>query len=122
VRRLLRNRYAVVLGLLALAVGAWNAYVAAHDDGIVEGRVVGPDGAPVAGVTVTLRERTLTTLEPRATTRTGRDGSFRFAGQRGHHIELEAAREGGSPSLRVVYRLAFRGQNLRLAGPLRLGP
>jgi hypothetical protein len=110
--RVLRNRYVLVLGLLSLATVAWNLYVAAHAHGIVTGRVIGPDGQPVAEATVTLFERTLTTLEPRSTTRTGPDGRFRFTGHRAHHLVLEAAKGGVGRSPRVSFRLYFRGQDL----------
>ena len=73
-RRALGNRYVVVFGLIAAVAAAWSLYVARHDQGLVQGRVVGPDGRPVVAATVTLFERTLTTLEPRATVHTGPDG------------------------------------------------
>jgi hypothetical protein len=122
VRGLLLNRYTVVLGAIALAVLAWNLYVATHNDGRIAGRVVGPDGQGVGGATVTLREKTLTTLEPRATVQTDAAGGFAFTGQRVHHFVLEATKPGGGTSERTAYRLAFRGQNITLPEPLRLQP
>jgi hypothetical protein len=110
----------VVLGALALTTAAWNVYVLFHDDGRLTGRVVGPDGQPVAGALVRLQERTLTTLEPRATALTGPDGTFRFTGHRLHHLVLEAAKDGVGRSPRVAVRLYFRGQNHTLPSPLRL--
>jgi len=70
---------------------------------------------------VTLFERTLTTLEPRATVQTGPDGGFRFAGQRAHHLAVEARKEGIGRSPRTAVRLYFRGQDLVLPAPLQLG-
>ena len=119
-RQVLLNRYTLVLGGLAVAVIAWNLYVATHSDGRIEGHVVGPDGRPVAGALVTLREKTLTTLEPRATVETDGGGRFAFTGQRVHHFVLEASKEGQGTSGRIDYRLAFRGQNVSIAEPLRL--
>lgn len=84
--------------------------------------MVGPDGRPVAGARVTLSERTLTTLEPRAAVETGADGVFRFAGQPAHHFALEARKDGIGVAPRSLYRRWFRGQNLRLREPLRLAP
>lgn len=118
--RLLRNRYVVVFGLIAVGTAAWNGYVSLHSHGEVSGRVVGPDGAPVPGATVTLRERTLTTLEPRATAVTGADGDFRFTGQKAHHFVLEAKKDGVGAAPRATYRLYFRGQDVVLPAPLRL--
>ena len=119
-RRWLLNRYVLVFGAIAVVVVAWNLYVATHDDGHIAGVVVGPDGRPVAGATVTLRERTLTTLEPRATVRTGARGEFLLSGQRVHHFVLEAQKEGVGASPRTAFRLYFRGQNFTLPVPLRL--
>jgi hypothetical protein len=120
--RALGHRYAIVLGGLALATLAWNGYVVTHDDGVVAGAVVGPDGRPVAGATVRLAERTLTTLEPRAAVQTDAAGRFRFAGQAAHHFVLEAEHPGAGRAPRQAYRRYFRGQNLTLAEPLRLAP
>ena len=121
-RRALLNRYTIVLGGIAVAVVVWNLYVATHSDGRIAGHVVGPDGRAVPGARVTLREKTLTTLEPRATADTDAGGQFAFAGQRVHHFVLEAAKDGAGKSERTAYRLAFRGQNLSIAEPLRLQP
>ena len=121
-RRVLLNRYTFVLGAIAVAVFTWNLYVATHSGGRIAGQVVDPDGRAVAGATVTLRERTLTTLEPRATAETDGAGRFAFTGQRVHHFVLQAAKDGAGTSERTAYRLAFRGQNLTLSEPLRLRP
>jgi protocatechuate 3,4-dioxygenase beta subunit len=110
----------VVLATIAVTSTGWNLYVARHDQGVVEGRVVGPDGRPVGGATVELFERTLTTLEPRGVTWTEPDGRFRFVGQRAHHVVVEASKDGIGRSGRVAVRLYFRGQNVVLTAPLRL--
>ena len=117
---LLRNRYVAVLGALSLVVAAWNGYVAAHAHGRLEGRVVGPDGQPVPGARVSFLERTLTTLEPRASVLTDQDGVFRFAAQPAHHFALEARKDGVGRVPRTLHRRWFRGQDLRLDAPLRL--
>jgi protocatechuate 3,4-dioxygenase beta subunit len=116
----LGSRYVLVLGLTAFVTAGWNLYVSRHNQGLVQGRVVGPDGRPVGGATVTLFERTLTTREPRAATRTDADGAFRFTGHRAHHLVLEAAKDGVGSSPRITSRLYFRGQNVVLPEPLRL--
>jgi len=121
-RRILLNRYTVVFGAIAVAVMTWNLYVATHRHGRIAGRVVGPDGRAVPGATVTLRERTLTTLELRAAAQTDGTGGFVFVDQRVHHFVLEAAKLGVGRSERNAYRLAFRGQNFSLSEPLRLQP
>lgn len=121
-RRILLNRYTIVLSTLGALVVAWNLYVVSHNHGRISGRVVGPDGQAAAGATVTLREKTLTTLEPRAAAQTDGAGAFVFAGQRAHHFVLEAVKDGVGKSERTAYRRAFRGQDLTLAAPLRLQP
>jgi len=121
-RRLLGNRYTIVFGLAAAGAAAWNLYVVRHDQGLVEGRVLDAGGRPAAGATVALYERTLTTLEPRATVETDGEGRFHFAGQPAHHFVLEAKKPGGGQSPRTTVRRYFRGQNLVLAEPLRLAP
>ena len=121
-RRLLGNRYALVFGLIAVGTAAWNLYVIRHDQGRVEGRVLDAGGRPAAGATVALYERTLTTLEPRATAETDSKGRFHFSGQPAHHFVLEAKKPGDGQSPRTSVRRYFRGQNLVLAEPLRLAP
>ena len=116
----MRNRYVVVFGALALATAGWNGYVALHDNGRIAGRVVAADGRPVAGATVSLYERTLTTLEPRATTTTEVDGAFLFTGQRLHHFVLEARKTGVGVAPRSAHRLYFQGQDVTLPAPLAL--
>jgi Carboxypeptidase regulatory-like domain len=113
-------RYVLVLGLTATLVAGWNVWVAWHDDGIVRGRVVLADGRPAGGAVVTFWEKTLTTLERRASTQTGADGGFVFTGQPAHHFALQAEQTGRGASPRTLYRRYFRGQNLVLPTPLRL--
>ena len=115
-------RYLIVLGLAAALAGGCNLWVALHDGGIVRGRVLQGDGGPAPGAVVTFWERTLTSLERRATARTGPDGGFAFTGQRAHHFALQAEQPGLGASPRTLYRRYFRGQNLTLAEPLRLRP
>jgi hypothetical protein len=119
--RFLWNRYTITFGGLALLAGLWNVYVALNNDGIIGGRVVGPDGRPVEGATVVLSEKTLLVSAARAKTITDASGSFRFSGHRLYHIYLEASKEGVGRMPSKEFRLYFKGQNLTLRGPLRLG-
>jgi len=121
-RPILGNRYAIVFGLIAAGTAAWNLYVIRHDQGVVEGRVLDAGGRPAAGASVAFYERTLTSLEPRGSAETDADGRFRFVGQPAHHFVLEARTAGSGQSPRTSVRRYFRGQNLVLAEPLRLGP
>lgn len=120
-RHVLANRYVLALAATAMLAGACNLWVALHDDGIVRGRVVQADGRPAAGATVTFWEKTLTTLERRAATSTAPDGRFAFTGQMAHHFALHAEQQALGASPRTLYRRHFRGENLVLEEPLRLG-
>jgi len=114
-------RYVWVAAALVLLIGSCNLWVGLHDDGVVRGRVVQPDGQPAVGATVSFWEKTLTTLERRAATQTGSDGRFVLTGQPAHHFALQAEKSGFDASPRTLYRRYFRGQNLVLDEPLRLG-
>lgn len=121
IRALLLNRVTVTLALIGAAALALNVYVAFHDDGILVGTVVGPDGTPVPGATVTLFAPGIVGFDVVERQQTGPDGRFRFAGHDQHHPALEARAEGlGSGVVRL--RLYFRNQNRVLAEPLRLVP
>ncbi len=117
-----RNRYTITFGAIALLVGLWNLYVALHDGGLITGRVVGPDNRPVEGATVVLSERTLLVSAVRAQATSDATGAFRFSGHRLYHIYLEARKEGVGRTPPREIRLYFRGQNLVLRQPLRLEP
>jgi hypothetical protein len=118
--RWLRNRYGVTFGGLAILATVWNLYVAWNDDGILAGRVIGPDGRPVAGATVVLSEKTLLVSATRATATTDAEGRFRFTGHQLYHLYLEAYRDGVGRMPARELRLYFKGQNVILQEPLRL--
>ncbi|MCP5371264.1 MAG: carboxypeptidase regulatory-like domain-containing protein [Hyphomicrobiales bacterium] len=119
-RALLFNRATLSLAALAVAVGLWNVYVAAHDDGLLAGRVVGPDGRPVAGAKVTLLQQILVGYERIESTTTDGRGAFRFTRHNQHKPVLLAEKDGVGASARTPVRLYFRNQNRVLAQPLRL--
>ena len=118
--RVTRHRFVAVPLAIAVAVAAWNMYVAAHDEGIVRGEVLGPDGRPVAGATVTMMEQNFTTNSDRGKTLTRDDGSFEFRDNRSHNIQLRAEKPGVGRSDLVVVRLYFQAQNVTLHEPLRI--
>lgn len=121
-KALLWNRFTITLGAVALAALAWNVYIAFNDDGVLAGRVVGPDDAPVEGAEVVLSERSLLVSKPRARTVTDAEGRFVFAGHDLYRAYVEAAKEGVGRQPPIEVRLYFRGQNARLDAPLRLAP
>ena len=120
--RLLRHRFVAVPLAIGVVVAVWNVYVSMHDDGIVRGEVVGPDGRPVVGAIVTMMEQNFTTNSDRGKTLTRENGSFEFTDNRSHNIQLRAEKPGLGRSDLVVVRLYFRAQNVTLREPLRIKP
>ena len=119
-RRLLLNRFVLVPGGIALGILVWNVYVAAHDNGIVAGRVVDAAGRPVADATVALWALNFTTYAERTRTKTGEDGRFLFTDNSSHNIQLLAEKPQVGASPRVPVRLYFRAQDVDLDAPLVL--
>jgi hypothetical protein len=120
-RRVLLSRFVVVPVVILVVVALWNAYVALHAHGVLEGRVVDASGTPVAGATVILYQHDFVTQVEHARTTTDAAGAFRFADNDSHLIMLEAE-HGKARSPRITVRLWFRGQDRDLAAPLRLAP
>jgi hypothetical protein len=118
----LLNRFVLVPAAIAVAIAAWNVWVATHDSGLVRGVVVGPDGSPVADATVSLWAVEFTTFQERARAQTDQSGGFVFSGNQSHHIQLTAEKNGVGRSPRVEIRLYFRAQEVELARPLRIEP
>ena len=121
-RSWLKNRFVITFGGAALLAAAWNVYVAANNDGVIEGVIVAPDGNPVPGATVTLTERTLLVSQPRGSTTTDSEGRFVFRDHHLHRLYLEAVKDGVGRLPQREYRLYFKGQNLTLNEPLQLAP
>jgi len=119
-RRLVRNRFVMVLGVIALAIIAWNAYVACHSGGRVTGRVTDAAGQPVAGATVTLWVLNFTTYAERVRGTTDASGHFSLLNMESHNIQLAAEKAGIGRSRRVPVRLFFRAQDVDLREPLIL--
>ena len=120
IRSIFSNRFFLIPVMLALVVGGWNAYVMSHDDGVVRGRVLAVDGAPVADAMVRMMEQNFTTNSDRGSTTSRADGSFEFNNNRSHNIQLVAEKAGLGRSDRHIVRLYFRAQNVALDAPLIL--
>jgi hypothetical protein len=116
----LRNRFVVTFGGAALLTAIWNVYIVYHDDGIITGQVVGPNGQAVPGATVKLSEKTLLVSQARGETKTDADGRFEFKGHKMHRLYLEADKDGIGRFAPREYRLYFNGENLILGKPLQL--
>lgn len=118
--RLLVNRFTIVLASIALVVATWNAYIALHDHGVVEGRVVDAAGQPVEGATVVLWVLDFTTFVEKTRAITGVDGRFVIHGNDSHNIQIEAKKPGVGRAPRIPVRLYFKAEDVRLLSPLVL--
>ena len=114
---LLVNRFTLTLGSIAIAVAIWNAYVAKHDDGLVQGHVVDAAGRPVAEARVVLARRTVASVDPIGEVVTDADGRFTFGDHGQFSLVLEAAKGERSSERRVV-PLWFRNQSVEIEPPL----
>ena len=117
-RRLYSRWFIVPVTMVVIIVG-WLAYVAAHDHGVVEGRVIDAGGRPVAGATVLLLKRGFVTHEQAGRTTTDAAGAFRFSDNISHSIQLEAESPTLGRSDRRIVRLLFAAQDVKVTEPLR---
>ena len=115
----LASRWVIVPGGIAVVTLLWLVYAAAHDHGIVEGRVVDRSGQPVGGASVMLFERGFVTHQERGRATSDENGAFRFTDNRSHSIQLEAEAPGLGRSERRIVRLWFAAQDVHLVEPLR---
>jgi hypothetical protein len=116
----LLNRFVLVpLTLVIIALG-WNAFVFSHNHGIVAGRVLDANGAPVEGADVQLWVFNFATFNTKASTKTKPDGSFEFTNNPSHNIQVSAEKPGVGRSARISIRLYFQSEDYRLNEPLRL--
>ena len=111
VRLWLINRFTITFGGIAVVIIAWNIYVAGNNDGVLSGRVVGPDGASVANAQVQLSEQTIVSLTKLDSTTTDDQGRFEFIRHDQHSLVLTAQKDGVGTSIRYRVRLLFRNQN-----------
>jgi hypothetical protein len=119
-KRLLLNRFVLVPAVLILLTVGWNLWVVTHDHGIVEGQVLDATGAPVEGAEVKLWVFNFTTFVVKATTTSRPDGSFEFANNPSHNIQVSAEKPGKGRSARVAIRLYFASEDFVLKDSLRL--
>ncbi|NQU56664.1 MAG: carboxypeptidase regulatory-like domain-containing protein [Rhodospirillales bacterium] len=118
---ILRNRFTITFGTIAIVATLWNIFVVLNDDGKFSGRVVDMRGRPVAGATVKLGKKSLVSIQFQGEEITDADGRFAFSGHAFYHVHVEARKEGMGIS-KSDHHLYFRGQNTALSEPLRLRP
>ena len=114
-----KSRWVIVPGGMVIVTLLWLAYVAGHNHGIVEGRVVDAAGRPVGGASVLLFERGFVTHQERGRATSDSQGAFRFTDNRSHSIQLEAEAPAFGRTDRRIVRLWFAAQDVKLADPLR---
>jgi hypothetical protein len=119
-KRLLLNRFVLVPAALILVTVGWNFWVATHQHGIIAGRVVNEAGAPVEGAEVKLWVFNFATFVEKASTVTKPDGTFAFANNPSHNIQVSAEKSGAGRSARLSIRLYFAGEDFQMKEPLRL--
>ncbi len=113
------SRFMLIALVLALLVGAWNLYVAAHAHGMVTGQVVDATGRPVAGAVVHMFGRDFVSEQERGHVLSDSNGGFRFDSNASHVVQLQAEK-AGQKSPRMTIRLWFRAQDVDLMKPLVL--
>ena len=114
-----KSRWVIVPGGMVIVTLLWLAYVAGHNHGIVEGRVVDAAGRPVGGASVLLFERGFVTHQERGRATSDSQGAFRFTDNRSHSIQLEAEAPAFGRTDRRIVLLWFAAQDVTLADPLR---
>lgn len=77
-RKLLLNRFVLILVVVAAFTVGGQAYIQANDGNRIDGKVVDADGDPVENATVVMSALSLRGVPSRETTRTNADGEFAF--------------------------------------------
>ena len=113
------SRWVIVPGLMLVTVLAWTIYVAEHNNGVIEGRVVDAAGRPVANATIKIFDRGFVTHQERGRTRSDADGRFRISDNKSHSLQFEAETEALGRSKRLEVRLWFAAQDTRLTEPVQ---
>lgn len=119
-RRLLVNRFAIVVVVALLLTGSVQAYADMNNEGHISGRVVDDDGDPVAGATVYIQRVNIRNQLGRINTTTDENGYYEFTNQtRLLEFRLEAMKEGVGSSGVSRHHLYFRGQNSQITIVIR---
>lgn len=110
-RRLLINRFTILIAVVLVASVAVQGYVAANNDGYVTGQVVDADGDPVANATVTLSPQTVAGVPDPQSTTTDENGEFEFQDDSLLEYTIKAQHPELGESETQRHHLYFEGQN-----------
>lgn len=111
VRRLLINRFTILIAVVLVASIAAQGYIAANNEGYVTGQVVDGNGDPIANATVTVSPQTIAGVPDRKSTTTDENGEFEFRDDSFLEFTIQAQHEELGESETRRYHLYFRGQN-----------
>jgi hypothetical protein len=121
-RKLLLNRFTIVIVAFLLLAGSVQAYAAANNQGTVTGRVVDTNGDPVADATVFIERVNIRNQLGKVNTTTDADGYYEFTNQtRLLEFRIQAVKEGVGESRVTRHHLYFRGQNTDITIVVRPG-
>lgn len=124
-RRLLLNRFMLLLLVVVAFTVAGQAYMQTNDDNRIDGQVLDADGDPVSNATVVLSAISLRGVPTRVTTRTNAEGEFVFPnynerGQATLEFRIWATTPDGVSSQKYRYHVDFPRQSktvvIRLSG------
>lgn len=115
-RKLLLNRFVIVLVVVVAFTVGGGAYMDANDGNRIDGRVVDADGDPVENATVVLSAISLRGVPSRVTTQTNADGEFAFPsynerGQATLEFRIWALAPDGTKSIEEHHHVAFPKQS-----------
>ncbi|WP_254533998.1 carboxypeptidase-like regulatory domain-containing protein [Natrinema gelatinilyticum] len=110
VRRLLFNRFVLVIVLTLALTGAVQGYAAMNSDGTIQGQVVNENGEPIAGAEVSIQQLGIRNQYEGNSTTTDENGRFEFTGQENLlEFRIRVTTEDAATVER--HHLYFRGQN-----------
>lgn len=111
VRRLLLNRFTIIIIVTLVAAVALQGFVAANNDGQFTGQVVDSEGEPVEDATVAFTPQTLAGVPETERTTTDENGEFAFEDPSVLEFRIQAQHEELGRSEGQHHHLYFLGQN-----------
>lgn len=113
-KRVLFNRFTLLIVVVAIATISGSIYVNSNDEGRVTGSVVTESGTPVTDANVTLRKIPLQGVPNETSTKTTTDGKFEFRGQTKLLEYVIQVKINGTVIASEHHHLYYQGQNQHL--------